>query len=162
MRIELINAQDELITDFELETNPFKVGETINVVITNHKTTFWNVKDLHGDYVVDSISHYLRKTYGDQSYSMVFTVSVKVSEISLLEEDCPSTMSSLPDCFEGLPRTFFIDLVMWENSFYCNECGCEEKIDFIFTRKVVNGEVWYCKHCKTETVVGNKPNEDNY
>jgi hypothetical protein len=57
---------------------------------------------------------------------------------------------------------YFDDLEKWENSFYCNECGCDEITDFAYDRTVANGEVWHCKHCKTETVAGNKPNEDRY
>ena len=59
-------------------------------------------------------------------------------------------------------RNYFDDLEKWENSFYCNECGCDEVKDFAYDRTVANGEVWHCKRCKTETVQGNKPNEDNY
>lgn len=57
---------------------------------------------------------------------------------------------------------YFDDLEKWENGFYCNECGCDKITYFAYDRTVANGEVWYCKHCKTETVVGNKPNEDRY
>ena len=57
---------------------------------------------------------------------------------------------------------YFDDLEKWEESFYCNECGYDKITDFAYDRTVANGEVWYCKHCKTETVAGNKPNEDRY
>lgn len=57
---------------------------------------------------------------------------------------------------------YFEDLEKWENSFYCNECGCDERSDFYYTRSVANGDVYVCRKCKTETVFGNKPNEDNY
>jgi hypothetical protein len=57
---------------------------------------------------------------------------------------------------------YFEDLEKWENSFYCNECGCDKITDFAYDRTVSNGEVWHCKHCKTETIVDNKPNEDRY
>ena len=57
---------------------------------------------------------------------------------------------------------YFEDFDKWEHSFYCNECGCDKITDFAYDRTVANGEVWHCKHCKTETVTGNKPNEDRY
>jgi hypothetical protein len=57
---------------------------------------------------------------------------------------------------------YFDDLEKWESRFYCNECGCDDIKDFAYDRTVANGEVWHCKHCKTEAILGNKPNEDNY
>jgi predicted SprT family Zn-dependent metalloprotease len=57
---------------------------------------------------------------------------------------------------------YFYDLEMWESSFYCKECGCDKITDFAYDRRVANGEVWRCKHCKTETVAGHKPDEDMY
>jgi hypothetical protein len=57
---------------------------------------------------------------------------------------------------------YFEDLEKCENGFYCNECGCDKNTDFIYDRSVANGEVWHCKRCKTETIVDDKPNEDNY
>lgn len=64
--------------------------------------------------------------------------------------------------FTGGIDKFFKDLEKWENSFYCNQCGCDKVTDFWYSRTVANGEVWHCKHCKTETMVGDKPNEDKY
>lgn len=55
---------------------------------------------------------------------------------------------------------YFEDLEKWENSFYCNECGCDDVTGFIYDRTVANGEVWHCKRCKIETIVSDKPNED--
>jgi DNA-directed RNA polymerase subunit RPC12/RpoP len=57
---------------------------------------------------------------------------------------------------------YFDDLEEWENSFSCNECGCDNITDFTYDRTVANGEVWICKYCKTERLVKNKPNEDRY
>jgi len=59
-------------------------------------------------------------------------------------------------------ENYLEDLDNWENSFYCNECGCDKFTDFKYDRTVSNGEVWSCKNCNTETVVEEKPNEDNY
>ena len=63
--------------------------------------------------------------------------------------------------FSGMDK-YFDDLDKYENDFNCNECGFEGVSEFAFERKVSNGEVWHCKNCKAEKVVGHKPNEDNY
>lgn len=57
---------------------------------------------------------------------------------------------------------YISDLERWENSFYCNECENCDKKDFGYNRTTSNGQVYTCNHCNTETVVGHKPNEDNY
>ena len=57
---------------------------------------------------------------------------------------------------------YFKDLEDYENKFQCNECGEDEKSGFGYNRTVANGEVWTCKNCKTEKIVSNKPNEDDY
>ena len=36
------------------------------------------------------------------------------------------------------------------------------KKTFNYIRTVANGEVYWCKICKTENLVSEKPNEDNY
>lgn len=83
MRIEIINKEGELITDFELESNPFKVGETLSLSVSNHNKDFWTVDDLRGDYKVEKIEHFLRKEYTrSKKVSTVFSVSVQVSELS--------------------------------------------------------------------------------
>jgi acyl dehydratase len=82
MRIEIVNKEGELVTDFELETNPFKTGETINVQVSNYDTSFWTTGEVRGDFVVEKIEHFLRKDYTrNQTVSTVFTVSVQVSPI---------------------------------------------------------------------------------
>lgn len=57
---------------------------------------------------------------------------------------------------------YFKDLDKWENSFECNECGELVQETFAYDRTVSNGEVWHCKNCKTEIVVNEEPNEDDY
>ena len=80
MRIEIVNKEGELITDFELEANPFKVGETINVRVLNHDKSFWTAEEeVIGDFVIEKIEHFVRKDYLDlQKISTIFTVSVQV------------------------------------------------------------------------------------
>ena len=82
MRIEIINKENELITDFELESNPFKVGERINVQVSNYDKEFWTAEEVRGDYIIDEIEHFFCKTYTrTQKVSTVFSVSVKVSPV---------------------------------------------------------------------------------
>jgi len=79
MRIEIVNKKGELITDFELESNPFKVGQTINVQVSNYDKTFWTVEEVGGDFIINKITHFLRTDYTKaQKVSTVFTVSVEV------------------------------------------------------------------------------------
>lgn len=82
MKIEIVNKEGELVTDFELETNPFKVGETISVSVSNYDKEFWNTKEVKGDYVIDKIEHFLRKDYQrNQKYYTSFCVSVEVTRL---------------------------------------------------------------------------------
>lgn len=84
MRIEIIDKEGNFITDFELESNPFKVGETIDVNVSNHDKSFWTTGDLKGDYIISRIDHFLRKDFFSNRLSnTVFTVSVEVFPISL-------------------------------------------------------------------------------
>lgn len=49
------------------------------------------------------------------------------------------------------------------NSLECNNCSNNNTNNtLIYSRTVSNGEVWYCKLCKTENVTLSKPNEDDY
>jgi hypothetical protein len=82
MRIEIVNKERKLVTDFELESNPFKVGEIINVKVSNHDKSFWTSEDFNEDFVIDKIEHFLRKDYTRaQKVSTVLTVSVEVSPV---------------------------------------------------------------------------------
>lgn len=79
MRIEIINKNGDLITDFESESNPFKVGEAINI---SYDKSFWNVDEVKADFKVEKIEHFLRKDYTlAKKCHTVFTVSVEVSEL---------------------------------------------------------------------------------
>lgn len=82
MRIEIVNKQGVFITDFDLETNPFKIGEKIYIDVSNHDKEFWNINEVRGHYKIEKIEHYLRKDYSpNQKYNSVFVTSVEVSEI---------------------------------------------------------------------------------
>lgn len=82
MKIEIVNKEGELITDFELEANPFKVGEIINVQVSNHDKSFWVTEEVRGDFVIEKIEHFVRQIYTrTPNISTVFTVSVQVSPV---------------------------------------------------------------------------------
>jgi len=82
MRIEIVTKEGELVTDFELESNPFKVGETINVQVSNYDKSFWTAEEVRGDFMINKIEHFLRKDYTrSQKVSTVFTVSIEVSPV---------------------------------------------------------------------------------
>ena len=57
---------------------------------------------------------------------------------------------------------YFEDLQNYEDELYCSNCGNDSKKTFNYIRTVANGEVYWCKRCKTENLVSEKPNEDNY
>lgn len=63
--------------------------------------------------------------------------------------------------FGGLDK-YFEDLQNYEDELYCSRCGNESKKTFTYSRTVANGEVFFCRRCKEENLVGNKPNEDDY
>jgi len=88
MRIEIVssepvNREGELITNFELESNPFKVGETININVSNYNKLHWNVEEVKGDYFIVKIEHFLRKEcLMNNKVSTSFTVSVEVRKLN--------------------------------------------------------------------------------
>jgi len=65
-----------------LVTNPFKVGETISINISNYDKEFWNTEEVKGDYVIDKIEHFLRNIYQrNQKCYTSFSVSVEVTKL---------------------------------------------------------------------------------
>jgi len=76
MRIELIDS-------FELESNPFKVGEFLNITVNNRNKKFWNKNELSKKFVIRDIEHFVRIDYLNDSVNTVATVSVMVSEVEL-------------------------------------------------------------------------------
>ena len=82
MKIEIIDKEGNLITDFELEANPFKIGETINIVVNNYDKDFWIAEEVNGDYKIDKIEHFLRKDYQlNKKVYNNFCVSVEVTKL---------------------------------------------------------------------------------
>ena len=82
MKIEVVDKEGALITDFELEANPFKVGETIHVNVSNHNKRFWTkVEEIKKSFIIDKIEHFLRMDYTKSHVLTFFTISVEVSPV---------------------------------------------------------------------------------
>jgi len=81
MNIEIINKDGDLITNFELESNPFKLGEIITISVSNHNKSFWDVEEITASvFKIKKIEHLFRKTYTlNKKCRSEFTVSVEVS-----------------------------------------------------------------------------------
>ncbi len=81
MKIEIVNKSGNLITDFELESNPFTVGETIIISVSNHDKKFWNVEEARGEYKINKIEHFLRKDYNpSQEKGMMMTTMIQTTK----------------------------------------------------------------------------------
>jgi len=80
-----------------------------------------------------------------------------IAEVNLKIGNAP--VPKITSC--GL-NSYFDDLEKWELEFYCKECVATGVSEFTYHRRVVNGEVFNCKNCKTEKLVRHKPKEDNY
>lgn len=83
MHFEIINKEGNLITSFELESNPFKVGEFYYLTIHNHDPSFWDKAELNKKYKILNIEHFTRQIYSPNGkYHFAFTVSVTVEEVN--------------------------------------------------------------------------------
>ncbi len=82
MTITIIDQFENEIASYDLETNPFTVGEIIEISISNNNKDIWNVDELDKQFQIDTISHYLRINYSNSLKRHVYHyVIVKVSPI---------------------------------------------------------------------------------
>lgn len=81
MKIEIVEKDGESITYFDLESNPFKVGEHIFLNINNECKEFWNNEELRGEFKIDKIEHTFHKTYTQARVYNDFCVSVYVTKV---------------------------------------------------------------------------------
>lgn len=84
MRIDIYNEKYDLLENFELETNPFKVGETIEIMRINHDKDkkYWEVDELVGKFKIFEITHSINTEFRAYTKpSFVFTVKVFVKQI---------------------------------------------------------------------------------
>lgn len=86
MRIEITHKNGDVIDHFESACNPFKIGEVIHVTVTNECKEDWTVEDLTGDFKVENIEHYYRKTYG-YGGKCYMTLCVVVQVTSMDKQD---------------------------------------------------------------------------
>ena len=80
MNFEIVNTFGDLITTFELESNPFKVDEIVHIDIHNNDPEFWDKKELRKSFKIIKIEHSNRQFYNPNNYSIIFTVSLIVKE----------------------------------------------------------------------------------
>jgi len=82
MRFEIVDKEGFVITDFNLEANPFKVGEIINISVNNYNKEFWSYEEVKGDYKIDNIEHYFSIDYKvNKNTHTRFCVSVEVTKL---------------------------------------------------------------------------------
>lgn len=86
MRFEVIdenvdNATGSGITSFELDSNPFKVGEEIYLELKNRSKESYNAKEFDGDYIITKIQHYNTQTYSPSGYRVSHTVGLTVKKV---------------------------------------------------------------------------------
>lgn len=81
LHIEIINADGDLIVEYDLANNPYKVGELINIQITDYREKPLTYK-INKTYTIHKIEHFYNKQYmKDNQMSEVHTVSVEVLEV---------------------------------------------------------------------------------
>ena len=82
MTIEIINKEGDSIETYELECNPFEVGQVIHIDVRNHDKEFWGIEELRQSFEVVEIEHYLRSAYlRTKKHLLNFTVSVEVKPV---------------------------------------------------------------------------------
>lgn len=84
MIIEIVDTEENLITDFDLESNPFKVGEKLSISITNMDKSYYDVEDMDADFKITKIEHFFRKILGEKGMtpSELFSVQVYVEPLT--------------------------------------------------------------------------------
>lgn len=84
MKIEIINKEGNELTSFELESNPFKVGEILHINIVNRDPNFWNREEQIKKLKILKIEHFSRQVYStSKKYYSYFAVSINVEELDL-------------------------------------------------------------------------------
>jgi len=83
MRINFFTKESKLLTFYELDSNPFKVGEIINLNIYNHERVIWSsVEEVHKSYKIENIEHYLTADYTKEiKRNIIHTVAIELSEL---------------------------------------------------------------------------------
>lgn len=83
MRINFVTKKMNSITYYELNSNPFKVGEIISINIYNHEKQIWNIEEVHKSYKIEKIEHYLTIEYTKEiEKNLIHNVIVELSELN--------------------------------------------------------------------------------
>jgi len=83
MRIEFITKNYDLIAHYELDSNPFIIGENINIHVYNHDKQLWNIEEVHGRFKIKKIEHFLTVDYTKElERYLSHTVVIEVSELN--------------------------------------------------------------------------------
>lgn len=87
MRFELVNNKGDLIHDFEMDNNPFSVGEIINMDVKVHNRVFWkDAKAFMATFEIVKIDHFYKENYGPgQKRRDSHSISITVFEIDYEE-----------------------------------------------------------------------------
>ena len=84
MRFEVIDENDDSsngITSFELDSNPFKVGEEINLELKNRSKDIYSAEEFDGDYIITKIQHYNIQSYTPKGHKVIHTVGLTVKRV---------------------------------------------------------------------------------
>jgi len=83
MRIGFVTKDDVYIAHFEVESNPFKVDEIININISNNDKQLWTVEDVHKSFKIENIEHFLRIDFNSNKIVYTyFDIIIEVSELT--------------------------------------------------------------------------------
>lgn len=87
MTFEIVNKKGDLIHNFEMDNNPFSVGEILNMDVKVHDRNFWhNAKAFMATFEIEKIEHYYREHYGPgDKHRESHSISITVFEIDYEE-----------------------------------------------------------------------------
>lgn len=84
MIIILEDLEGNQIFNFELDSNPFKIGEEFSLNIKNNNPKCWDVEEVNKKFKIEKIEHKFEKTYPkilSHSINSNFIITIKVIEI---------------------------------------------------------------------------------
>lgn len=87
MRIYFIDQKGDTITDYEAESIPFKIGDTINISVKNRNEAVWDIDEVDEEVMIHDIKYYLEKNYlyNGRKCTTAFTAEVEVEKRNLLK-----------------------------------------------------------------------------
>ena len=83
MRIEIVTKDEDYIADFEAESNPFKVGEIIDIHSKRMDNKNKVVEEFCKWFKIEEIRHFLEHEYNDSNFNYTyFQTTIEVSELT--------------------------------------------------------------------------------